>query len=154
MITVSLINEIVSKIIGQKGLFIVEVSVMPGNKIIVLVDSMKGVLISDCIALSRSIEQHLNRDVEDFELEVSSPGLTKPFKVIQQYLKNIGQNVEVLLKNGQKLTGKLISVKNDNFCLEVQKKIKHEGKKKPEIITEEKNFTFNEVKTTNIVINF
>ncbi len=154
MITVNLINEIVSKIIAQNGLFIVEISVMPGNKIIVLVDSMKGVSISDCITLSRSIEKLLDRDVEDFALEVSSPGLTNPFRVIQQYLKNIGQNVEVLLKNGQKHSGKLISVKNDTFCLEVHKKIKHEGKKKPEIITEEKNFTFNEVKTTNIVINF
>lgn len=127
---------------------------MPGNKIVVLVDSMAGVSIDDCSRLSRVIEQHLNRDVEDFELEVSSPGLTRPFKVIQQYTKNIGKEVETLLKNGQKVSGKLLSVEDKGFALEVQKKTKPEGKKRPVMIAEKQSFTFDEVKATNIVINF
>jgi ribosome maturation factor RimP len=149
-----LINDIVSDFIGQSELFVVEVSVNPGNKILVLIDSMKGVSIGECTKLSRSIEQHLNRDLEDFELEVSSPGLSNPFRVVRQYIKNIGQEVEIILKTGQKITGKLISVENDSFCIEAQKKVKLEGKKRPELITEQLSFTFNEVKTTRIVINF
>jgi len=154
MITSQLISDIVSNTIQGTELFIVEVSVNPGNKILVLIDSMKGALIDDCVKLSRSIEQRLDRDLEDFELEVSSPGLTNPFRVIQQYLKNKGKDVEVVLKTGQKFTGKLISVQNDIFCIETKQKVKKEGKKKPELVTEQLNFTFNGVKTTKIVINF
>jgi ribosome maturation factor RimP len=154
MITISLINDIVTKIVDQSDLFIVEITVMPGNKMVVLVDSMKGVSIDECSLLSRAIEQHLNREVEDFELEVSSPGLNKPFKVPQQYHKNTGREVDVVLKSGQKISGKLVSVGNNDFAIEVQKKIKPEGKKRPQVITEKLSFTFNEVKATSIVINF
>jgi len=148
------INDIVSDFIGQSELFIVEVSVSPGNKILVLIDSMKGVSIGECTKLSRTIEQNLNRDLEDYELEVSSPGLSNPFKVVRQYVKNIGQEVEVILKTGQKLTGKLISVENETFYVETQKKVRLEGKKRPEMVKEQLCLTLNEVKTTRIVINF
>lgn len=154
MIKSDLINDIVSDFIGQSELFIVEISVNPGNRIVVLIDSMKGVSIGECTKLSRSIEQHLDRDLEDFELEVSSPGLSNPFRVIRQYFKNIGKEVEVILKTGIKLKGKLISVENDAFSIDTQKKVRLEGKKRPEIITERLSFTFNEVKTTRLVINF
>jgi len=60
----------------------------------------------------------------------------------------------VILKTGQKLTGKLISVENDTFCIEAQKKVRLEGKKRPELINEQLSFMFNDVKTTKLVINF
>jgi len=154
MITSDLIRDIVSNFIGDSELFMVEISVNPGNKIVVLIDSVKGVSIGECTRLSRTIEQHFDREVEDFELEVSSPGLSNPFRVIRQYQKNIGREVEVILKTGQKLTGKLISVENDTFCIEAQKKVRLEGKKRPELINEQLSFMFNDVKTTKLVINF
>lgn len=154
MITSSLIKDLVSNIIAQGELYIVEVTVAPGNHINVLIDSMKGATIDDCVMVSRSIEQQLNREIEDFELEVSSPGLTQPFKVIQQYQKNIGREVEVLLKNGQKHVGTLVNLENTIITVETQKRVKLEGKKRPEWITEQHKIDSNEVKSTKLVINF
>ena len=154
MITSNQVKDIVLNCIAEGELYIVEVSVTPGNKINVLIDSMKGATIEDCVLVSRSIEQQFDREVEDFELEVSSPGLTQPFKVIQQYQKNIGREVEVILKNGQKLLGTLLALDHNMMTVESQKKVKLEGKKRPEWITEQHNKDINEVKSTKQVINF
>jgi ribosome maturation factor RimP len=154
MITSSLVQNLVSNILAEGDLYIVEVTVAPGNRITVLIDSMKGINIDDCVMVSRGIEQQLDREVEDFELEVSSPGLSRPFKVPQQYQKNIGREVEVLLKNGQKQKGILLSQDGENFELEIQKKVRLEGKKRPELITEKLNLKINEVNSTKLVINF
>jgi ribosome maturation factor RimP len=154
MITSSLIKDLVSNILAHGELYIVEVTVAPGNKINVLIDSMKGAKIDDCVMVSRSIEQQLDREKEDFELEVSSPGLTQPFKVIQQYQKNIGREVEVLLKNGQKHMGILLALENNIVTIEAQKKVKPEGKKRPEWIAEQHKIDLSEVKSTKLVINF
>jgi len=148
------ITEIVTNLIDRTDLFIVDISVKPGNKITILADSIQGITIDECAALSRSVDSILTQNKDDFELEVSSPGLTLPFKVKQQYYKNLGRDVEVLLNNGQKFEGKLLSLNDDFFTVELQRKHKPEGKKKPEIIIEKQNYKFDEVKSTKIVINF
>ena len=89
--------------------YLVDVAVQPGNIIVVEIDNDESVCIDDCVELSRYLEDHLDRDVEDFELEVGSAGITSPFKVLRQYQKNIGNEVEVLLTAGVKLTGVLKS---------------------------------------------
>ena len=154
MITSHQVRDIVLNSIAQGELYIVEVTVAPGNRINVIIDSMKGATIDDCVMVNRSIEQQLDREVEDFELEVSSPGLTQPFKVLQQYHKNIGREVEVIRKDGQKQVGKLLAMENDIMTIEVQKRVKLKGKKRPEWITEQHNIDINEVKSTKLVINF
>lgn len=154
MITSTQIRDIVLNVIAQSELYLVEATVAPGNKINVIIDSLKGAKIDDCVMVSRSIEQQFDREVEDFELEVSSPGLTQPFKVIQQYQKNIGREVEIILKSGQKLLGKLLALENTTMTIESQKKVRLEGKKRPEWITETHSIDINEVKSTKLVINF
>jgi ribosome maturation factor RimP len=153
MISEAYITGVISNIIGQGGLFLVGVTVRPGNKILVLIDSMKGVAVGDCAMLSRAIEQQLDRDTEDFELEVSSPGLTQPFKVIQQYQKAIGRQVEVLRKDGDKHYGMLVSAENNSFVIETKEKAKSPGKKKAEVVTEQIKLMFDDVKSTKVVIN-
>jgi ribosome maturation factor RimP len=154
MITIQQIREFVSGYLKETDLFEVEISVSAGNSITVLIDSMKGVNISDCVNLTRAIESAFDREVEDYELEVSSPGLSLPFKVWQQYIKNIGRTVEIVFTNGLKTTGKLVSAEDHVISLEVQKKIKPEGKKRPELVTELQNISLQEVKSTKVVINF
>ena len=154
MLTDNIISGIISNIIAQSDLFVVGISVRPGNKISVQIESMNGVTIEHCVMLSKAIEQQLDREKEDFELEVSSPGLTLPFKVIQQYQKNIGKQVEVIRKDGEKLRGVLISAANNEFVVEVKEKRKLEGKKKPEEVIEQLKLTLDEIKSTKVVINF
>ena len=76
---------------SKEGYFLVDVDVTTDNRIVVEIDQAEGVWIDDCVDLSRFIESALDRDVEDYELEVGSAGIGQPFKVLQQYINHIGQ---------------------------------------------------------------
>ena len=134
--------------------FIVDVEVSPANQISVQIDSETGITIDTCVAVSRQIEGNLDREVEDFELQVSSAGLGQPFKVFRQYVKNIYRDVEVVLKDGQKMEGILKSASENGFELETSQKEKIEGKKKKELVTRLHQFSFEEVKTVKNIIKF
>ncbi|MCW0482615.1 ribosome assembly cofactor RimP [Gaoshiqia sediminis] len=134
--------------------FIVEVEVSPANQISVLLDSETGITIDHCVQISRQIEHNLDREAEDFELQVSSAGLGHPFRVQRQFLKNIGQEVEVVLKNGQKLEGILKQTDENGFELETTKAEKVEGKKKKELVTQLHRISFDEAKTVKNIIKF
>ncbi len=90
--------------------FLVDVQVKSGNAVRVYIDNYKGLTIDECKKLSRRIESILDAENVEFELEVSSPGVGKPFKVIQQYHKSIGRPVEVVCKDGIKIAGILSEV--------------------------------------------
>lgn len=134
------------------AMFIVEVSVGPGNAISVIIDSDHGLSIDKCIEMSRHIEHQFDREVEDFSLEVSSPGLTQPFKVLRQYLKNIGKEVEVVTGKGMKTIGILKSANEQSFFVETSSTLKIEGKKSVELKLVE--FSYSEIKTVKQVITF
>jgi ribosome maturation factor RimP len=152
MITKEKIFEHIRGLIEEKEVFIVFLEISTSNKITLVIDSMKGVGIKDCINFSRVIESGLDRETEDFELEVSSAGLGTPFKVMQQYYKNIGNEIETVLRSGIKLSGKLLDVNESGIMIEVQKKVKTEGKKKKQLLIENKGFTFDELsKVYNVV---
>jgi ribosome maturation factor RimP len=154
MIEKDFIRDIVEKQLEGTAMFLVDVTVKPGNIIIVEIDSDKGVGIDDCIVLSRNIESHLNRDTEDFELEVGSVGVTSPFRIPRQYRKNIGNEVEVLTKNGQKLSGILKSCDDTSFVITVTKMVKPEGAKRKVSQEEGLSFEYQDVKYTKYLIRF
>lgn len=97
--------------------FLVDVTVSRDNQIVVEIDNDEAVDIDECAALSQYIDQHMDRDKEDFELEVGSAGLTSPLKVLRQYAKFEGEEVEVLLRDGHKLTGTLGAADEEGFDL-------------------------------------
>lgn len=154
MISKDLISEITEEYIKDSDLFLVDVNVRPGNIISVEVDSDEGVNLEDCITLSKHIESKLNRDEEDFELEVGSAGITSPFKIARQYQKNIGNEVEVLTKSGSKLSGKLKSNNEEGFCITITKMVKPEGAKRKVAVDEDLDFKYEEVKYTKYLIKF
>ncbi len=126
--------------------FLTDLKVSPTNEITVEIDSMTPGDIDECIKLTRAIESEFDRDVEDYELEVGTAGLTSPLKVKRQYEKYIGQDLEVLTKDGKKLLGMLRSVNDEGFKLSVEQKVKKEGVKKPVIETIEIDIPFTNVK--------
>lgn len=154
MIEKKTICELVEEWLKDKDYFLVEVSVSPDDKIVVEIDHKDGVWIEDCVDLSRYIESRLNRDAEDFELEVGSAGIGQPFKVLQQYLNHIGEEVEVMTKDGRKLTGVLKNADEQHFTIIVQKKVKEEGMKRPKMVDEDLDFTYEEIKYTKYLISF
>src|SRR4030042_5837977 len=99
MIEKTFIRKMVEEILKGEELFLVDVSVTPSRKITILVDSPKGITIGQCALINRRVESLLDRNVEDYELVVSSPGLDSELKVIEQYHKNIGRELEVILKD-------------------------------------------------------
>jgi ribosome maturation factor RimP len=138
---------------GKENYFLVDVQVTPDNRITVEIDQAEGVWIDDCVELSRFIESFLDRNVEDYELEVGSAGIGQPFKVLQQYINHIGHEVEVLPKTGTKLKGILVSADEKGFVLRTGRKQLVEGSKRPKTVEVEMRFSHDEVKYSKYVIS-
>lgn len=154
MIEKSTVRRIVEEWLGGKNYFLVDVAVYPGNKVVVEIDHAEGVWIEDCVLLSRYIESKLNREEEDYDLEVGSAGIGQPFKVLQQYYNHIDEQVEVLTKDDRKLVGLLKDANEDNFTVAVTRKVKTEGSKRPKLVEENETFAYDEVKYTKYLISF
>lgn len=154
MLDKSLIYQVVEEKLEGTGYFIVDVKVSTDNNVLVEVDSFEGADIVFCIGLSKHIEANFDREIEDYALEVGSAGLTQPFKVLKQYQKNIGNEVEVLTRTGKKLIGVLTAANEEGFVLQVEKQVKPEGAKRKITVTENIVFTFEEVKYTKYIIRF
>ena len=160
MILESKIKELVDTRIEGTKLFVVDIKVSTSNKIDVLIDGFDGVSISDCIDVSRGVEHNLDRENEDFSLEVSSAGLDTPFMVPQQYEKNLGRDVKVYTQDGRKHEGKLIHVDGDKIEITYQEKVRIEGRKKKEWITRVEEYFFEcekqekKIRDTKVIISF
>lgn len=154
MIDKNVVKQLVEEWLSDKEYFLVDVMVSNDDKITVEIDHKDGVYINDCVELSRFIEDHLDREQEDFELEVGSAGLGQPFKVAQQYENYIGEPVEVLEAGGKKVKGVLKSVDGRNFVVTVNEKVKEEGKKRPVLKDVDHEYNMDEVKYTKYLISF
>jgi ribosome maturation factor RimP len=141
------IQGIVEEFLRGTGLFLVAVKVSSSNRIIVLADKNEGITIDECAAIHRHIESRLDREKQDFELQVSSPGLDLPFGVIEQYYKNEGKKVEVIDNEGIKYTGVLKNVTGGGFELETEVKVKGKTKELKDI-----SFNFEQIKTTRVIL--
>lgn len=154
MIDKAKLIDVINASIEGSELFLVDVTVSRDNNIVVEIDSMDSVSIDDCANLTRAIESNFDREVEDYELEVGSAGLTSPFKVKQQYDKYMGEEVEVLTKDGKKLKGTLKEAGDETFTLGISKKVKPEGAKRPVEVVEDETFNYSEIKYTKYLIQF
>ena len=154
------IKELVDARIEGTKLFVVDIKVSPSNKINVLIDGFDGVSIRDCVNVSRGVEHNLDREEEDFALEVSSAGLDTPFMVPQQYEKNIGREVKVYTLDGRKHEGELTHVDDQKIEITYQEKVRIEGRKKKELITKVEEYFFEceqrekKIKDTKVIISF
>ncbi len=154
MIAKELVKQIVESFLNDKSHYLVDISISTDNRINIEIDAFEGISVEDCIELNRHIESQIDREIEDYELEVSSAGLTSPFKVLKQYEKNIGNEVEVLTKDGRKISGILNSANVDEFTLTVDKLEKQEGSKRKVLVTEEISFGYADIKYTKYIIRF
>jgi ribosome maturation factor RimP len=147
MIEKSKIEKLVEEYIRGTDLFVVAIKISSSNRIAVQVDTRRGITIDECAELHRHLEQNLDRDVEDYELQVSSPGLDMPFRVIEQYYKNENQMVAVIDNDGIKNTGILRNVTKGGFDLEIHAKSGVKTKEATFI-----PFNFDQIKSTKVVL--
>lgn len=154
MIDKNAVKQLVDTWLEGKDYFLTDLTISTDDRIVVEIDHKDGVWIEDCVALSRFIEDGLNRDEEDFELEVGSAGIGQPFKVHKQYEIHQGDTVEVLTAEGKKLIGTLTGVQPESFTVTVTEKVKEEGKKRPGMKERDVVLNFADVKWTKYYIDF
>ena len=162
MINIQEITDLADQFLleSESESFLVDVTVSRDNRIVVEIDNDEAVDIDECVQLSQYIEQHLDRNKEDFELEVGSAGLTSPLKVLRQYAKFEGEEVEVLMRDGRKLAGILGAADDEGFDLTwtTMEKVTDpatgkQGKKKQAVEHAEK-LRHTDVNQVKYVINF
>ncbi len=154
MIEVGVVKALVEEWLSGKDYFLTDLTISADDRIVVEIDHKDGVWIEDCVELSRFIESGLDREREDFELEVGSAGIGQPFKVLRQYQIHQGDRVEVLKADGKKLVGVLGEADEEGFTLTVAEKVRLEGKKRPELVDRDYRLAFSEVKHTKYLIDF
>ncbi len=153
MIDKERISELVSEVL-KEGMFIVDIRVSGANVIHVEIDSFEGLTIVQCVEVSRYIESHLDREQEDFELQVSSPGIDQLFRVKEQYRKNIGRELDVIAGENQEIRGKLVEADEKGILLEVTQKEKKEGERKKQEVTRMVPLAYDEIRKAKVVISF
>ncbi len=148
MIEKAKVTELAQECLKDTDKYIADIQVKTGNIITVVIDGDSPVIIKDCIKLSKFIEGRLDRDTEDYELRVTSFGADKPLKLKRQYKKNIGREFNIVLDDETRLTGKLITVDEDQITV-IKKDDKRKGRKPEEV-----KISFNDIKEATVVLSF
>jgi ribosome maturation factor RimP len=159
MIEKEKIRQLVVSETEKQDIILVDLQVKPGNQIKIVLDSFSGVSIDKCVEISKLIENNFDRETEDYELEVSSYGISQAFIVPLQYQKNLGKNVEVHLNNGKISKGVLKHYEFENEklkCIEIliKKKVQLEGKKRKTEIEEINNVSGEEIRKVLLLLDF
>lgn len=153
MIATAQVLSLIQNKLDEDDVFIVELKVSAFNQISLLIDSDEGINISYCVDISRLIEHNIDRETEDFELEVSSPGIG-PFRVWRQYKKYLGKEVLVKKDGIKPQKGILAELDEKSFSIEFSEKEKQEGKKKKIEVIRKLPFLMDEVSSVEPVIKF
>ena len=154
MINKDTVKTLVEEWLQGNDYFLVDIIFGTDDRIVIEIDHADGVWIEDCAELSRFLQEKLGDELGDYELEVGSAGLGQPFKVEQQYKNHIGDEVEVLQQDGQKVKGLLKSIDGRLFTVTVQEKQHVEGKKRPVIADVDKTYSMDEVKSVKYLLAF
>jgi len=149
MISKETIQPMVEELLAGTDKFLVDIVIQPTNRIYIYFDCDTSITIGDCQEISRTIEGNLNRDNEDYDLTVSSSGIDRPLKMLRQYRKNIGKELDVVTIDGKNITGNLVRVEED--FLELEHPIK---KSKKEIKRENTHLPLSEIKTAKLIVKF
>lgn len=154
MINKETVKALVEEWLRKGDYFLVDIDFGSDDRIVIEIDHADGVWIEDCAELSRFLQERLGDELGDYELEVGSAGLGQPFKVEQQYRNHIGDEVEVIGQDGQKIKGVLKAVEGREFTLTVAEKQHVEGKKRPVVVDVDRTFSMDAVKSVKYLLAF
>ncbi len=138
----------------RQDLFLLDLKVSENNAIMLIIDGDNGVVVEDCVFLSRAIEHNLDRDEQDFSIEVTSAGATTPFVNSRQYKKNIGRFLEVKTKDNQIYEGKLANCDDEGILLERKSKEPKPVGKGKIIVKKQTKIAFDTILKAQVVIKF
>jgi ribosome maturation factor RimP len=146
------IRKIVEDHLSETALFPVSVNITGSNEIHILIDGDRGVTVSDCISLNRYLEQQIDREAEDYSLEVSSYGVGNPLLMPRQYIRNIGRLLELTTNEDEVLKGRITSADETGVTLSIEPERKRGRKGSDE--TEERALTYDTIDKAKILIEF
>lgn len=147
------IESLVQEALKDSDRFLVDLKVSSDNVIRIIIDSDSAVNIDHCIGVSRYVEGKLDREQEDFELNVMSSGLDHPFHLLRQYKKFVGKSIQIVMQNDQKLQGKLLEAEETQIVLQEEKEVKQK-KRVIKKMGETMQIPLSEIKQAKAVINF
>lgn len=154
LITKEKIEQLAKEHLQNSSVYLTGVKIMTGNSILVFIDGDDGVKIADCVALSRYIEGNLDRDKEDYSLDVSSHGASTPLVMPRQYKRHIGREFDLVLLDGSKTSGELIAFDENGLKLKYSvRENKPIGKGKI-TVDKETIVKFEQIKESKIKLKF
>ena len=149
----ALIDERIAEL--DNGLYVVDLRISPTHVIHVELDKLKGgVSVNDCVSVSRNIEHNLDREQADFELHVSSAGLDKPIRHINQFAKNVGRSFKVQPESGEQFEAELMKMNEDILVFKQRHQVRDEVKKKKVWVEDFIELPYHQIKEAKIVISF
>jgi ribosome maturation factor RimP len=154
LITREHIQSLAQEHLKNSSVYVTGIKISSDNHINLFIDGDEGVTIKDCVELSRAIEKNLDRNKEDFALDVSSHGATTPLVMPRQYPKHLGRNFEVKLLDGSKVEGVLVNCDNGEITLEYSsRENKPIGKGKITVVKQHK-IQYNQIKESKIKLKY
>ena len=147
-------NLIAEELGNNSSLFLVDLSISESYKITVTLDGDNGITLQDCIDVSRAVENNLDREEQDFSLEVASAGVSSPLKLVRQYKKNIGRNLKVKTTTSETIEAKLEAADDDKITLTwTAREPKKIGKGK-ETVAHQREIPYSDIKEAIVTIIF
>lgn len=153
MITEAIVKELVERHLEGSTHFLVAVELRPGNKLVVEVDDDRAITLNELAALNKAVRDDLGEAADAYEMQFSSPGMGRPFKVMRQYQKHMGRIVDVTLNDGRNLHGQLTALNGSTLGLRIQHPSKVKGRL-PKLDEEVTTVPFAEIKSTKATITF
>lgn len=148
------VRELLDRALEQESAFLIDFSISSSNVINVSVDTLEGITLKGLTAVSRMIEHNLDREVEDFELSVSSPGVGSPLLVKEQYIQNIGRDLKVRTTNDEEFVGELLSFEEEILTLQWEERVPKEVGKGKVTVKNEAHIALADVKEAKVQVRF
>ena len=138
----------------KPSIFLIDLTITDSYKIIVTLDGDNGVQLQDCIDISRTLENNLDREEQDFSLEVASAGVSMPLKMSRQYIKNIGRNIKITTNNNEVIEAKLVDANDEKAVLNWKERVQKKIGKGKETVEVTREFPYSDIKEAIITIKF
>lgn len=149
------VKVLLDEALAQKpSLFLIDLVVTDDNKISITLDDDNGVILQDCVDVSRAIEHELDKDELEYSIDVASAGVSTPLKFVRQYKKNIGRNLKVTTNELEKIEAKLTSADEEKITLEWQSREPKKIGKGKETVNNKKEIAYQDIKEAIVLISF
>ncbi|WP_264617695.1 ribosome assembly cofactor RimP [Flavobacterium sp. 7A] len=148
------INSLLLEALSERpSLFLIDVVITDAFKVIVTIDGDDGVVLQDCIDVSRAVESNLDREDQDFSLEVASFGVGSPLKFVRQYKKNVGRTLIVKTAT-ENIEAELVEANDDFVILSWEAREPKKLGKGKETVQKRLELSYGDIKEAIVTVTF